>query len=61
MDQMRGEFLAEVCGAMLCVVKVKRREIGCMVCKEISKRNILVEDYESDLPWLKCCFSKFVS
>ena len=38
MDQMRGEFLAEVCGAMLCVVKVKRREIGCMVCKEISKR-----------------------
>lgn len=52
MDQMRGEFLAEVCGAMLCVVKVKRREIGygCIVCKEISKRNILVENYESDLP-----------
>ena len=61
MNQMRGEFFAEICGAMLCVVKVKRREIGCMVRKEIPKRNILVENHESDLPWLKCCFSKFVS
>lgn len=62
MDEMRGKFLAEICGAMLhvYVVNIKRREISCMVRKELSKRNI-PENYESDLPWLKCCFSKFVS
>ena len=41
MDEMRGKFFAEICGAI--VVNVKRRDISCMFCfKRVTMTQIIL-------------------
>ena len=62
MDEMRGKFFAEICGALLRIAECQKEGYNCISCMFCFKKvNNKSDNFESDLPWLKCCFSKFVS